>query len=370
MLRPFFGVVRKEFIQGLRDKVNLRMLFVMPLIQLLMMGYAVQTDVKHLQLDVYDYSQSAHSRQFVEAFKASSYFEPVNRTVEPKQSPLWQLDQRFLSKDAEMVMIIPQDFSEKLVEGDPVQIGWLADGSDANAARMGLGYAGQIVRTFSNNITGRKPNIELRYDYLFNAEAESRYFMVPGIVATLLTMLTLMMTSMAIVRERELGTLEQVMVTPISTITFMMGKITAFTILSMVIMGAALQLGLWWFEIPFAGSHLLLFGMSLIYLMSTLGLGMFVSTITSTQQQAMFLAWFFSIFTMLTSGYFTPIANMPDWLQNVTLINPMRYYIDIVRGIVLKGAGMADFYPSVIGMTIFGLVIFTFSALRFHKRTA
>ena len=171
MLRPFLGVVRKEFIQGLRDKNNLRMLFVMPLVQLLLMGYAVNTDVKHLQLDVYDYSQSAHSRQLVEAFKASSYFEPVNRTLESEQAPLWQLDQRFLNKDAEMVVIIPQDFSENLVAGDPVEIGWTADGSDANAARMGLGYAGQIVRTFSNNITGRKPQIERRYDYQFNAGA-------------------------------------------------------------------------------------------------------------------------------------------------------------------------------------------------------
>ncbi len=368
MWRAFVGVIRKEFIQGLRDRNNLRMLFVMPVVQLVVMGYAVNTDVKRLQLDVYDFSQSAHSRQLIEAFKAGDYFVPVNRQLDGEAVPLWRLEERFLGKDAEMAVIIPQDFSEKLVAGDPVQIGWVADGSDANAARMGLGYAGQIVRTFSNTITGRKPNIELRYDYLFNPEAESRYFMVPGIVATLLTMLTLMMTSMAIVRERELGTLEQVMVTPISTITFMMGKITAFAIMSMVIMGVTLQVGLWWFDIPFAGSHLLLFGLSLLYLLSTLGLGMFISTLTHTQQQAMFLAWFFSIFTMLTSGYFTPIANMPEWLQRVTLINPMRYYIEIVRGIVLKGAGMADFYMSVVGMTIFGLVIFAFAALRFHKR--
>jgi ABC-2 type transport system permease protein len=370
MFRPFFGVMRKEFIHAFRDKNNLRMLFVLPVVQLLVMGYSVNTDVKRLQLDVYDYSQSAYSRQLVEAFKAGDYFVPVNRQLEGESVPVWKLDERFLSKDAEMAVIIPRDFSEKIAAGEPVQIGWIADGSDANAASMGLGYAGQIVQTFSNTITGRKPNIELRYDYLFNPDAESRYFMVPGIAATLLTMLTLMMTSMAIVREHELGTLEQVMVTPISTITFMMGKITAFAILSMVVMGMTLQVGLWWFDIPFAGSHLLLFALTLLYLVSTLGLGMFVSTVTHTQQEAMFLAWFFSIFTLLTSGYFTPIANMPDWLQQVTLINPMRYYIDVMRGIVMKGAGIADLYRSIIGMAIFGSVIFVFSALRFHKRTA
>lgn len=370
MWRAFIGVVKKEFIQGLRDKNNLRMFFAMPLIQLILMGYAVNTDVKELSLDVYDFSQSTQSRQLIDAFVASDYFVTVNRQATSGASPIWQLEDRFRKRQSEMAVIIPEDFAERLATNQPVTIGWVADGSDANAARTGLGYAGRIVRTFSQNATGLKPNIELRYDYLFNAEAESRNFMVPGVVATLLTMLTLMMTSMAIVRERELGTLEQVMVTPISTTTFMMGKITAFMIISLAIMGLTLQVGLWWFEIPFVGSHVLLFVLSVVYLMGTLGLGMFISTITHTQQQAMFLAWFFSIFALLTSGYFTPIANMPDWLQRVTLINPMRYYIEVVRGIIMKGAGAADLYPEIIAMIVFGSIVFTLAALRFHKRMA
>lgn len=370
MWRGFIGIVKKEFIQGLRDKNNLRMFFVVPLIQLILMGYAVNTDVKELDLDVYDQSQSPSSRQLIDAFKASDYFDVTDRQAESDGKPIWQLEERFRRRDAEMAVIIPEDFAEKLVAGEPVTIGWVADGSDANAARTGLGYAGRIVRTFSENVTGLRPNIELRYDYLFNSEAESRNFMVPGVVATLLTMLTLMMTSMAIVRERELGTLEQVLVTPMNTTTFMMGKITAFMIISLAIMGMTLQVGLWWFEIPFVGSHTLMFGLSIVYLMGTLGLGMFISTITHTQQQAMFLAWFFSIFALLTSGYFTPIANMPIWLQRVTLLNPMRYYIEVVRGIIMKGSGAMDLLPEIIAMVIFGAVVFSLAAMRFHKRMA
>ncbi len=368
MLRAFAGVFKKELTQSLRDKTNLRLFFVMPILQLLIMGYAVNTDVKRIALDVYDYSQSAYSRQLIQAFKAGDYFRPVEREAVDDRVPIWQLEDRFRAGKSEMAVIIPKEFSEQLENGDSVTLGWIADGSDANSARIGTGYAQRIVQSFSSNVLNRKQNIELRYDYLFNPEAESRMFMVPGVVATLLTMLTLMMTAMAIVRERELGTLEQVMVTPINSVTLMFGKLSYFALVSMAVMGFTLQVGLWWFNVPFVGSHLLLVVLSLIYLLSSLGLGLLVSTLTHTQQQAMFLAWFLSIFTMLTSGYFTPVANMPVWLQHLTIINPMRYYIDIVRGIIMKGSGVADLWESIIGMTIIGLIAFTSAALRFHKR--
>jgi ABC-2 type transport system permease protein len=194
--------------------------------------------------------------------------------------------------------------------------------------------------------------------------------MVPGVVATLLTMLTLMMTSMAIVRERELGTLEQILVTPIRSVTLLFGKLTTFTILAMLIMGISLNVGVWWFHVPFVGSPWFLVAVSLLYLLTTLGIGMFVSTIASTQQQAMFYAWFFSIFTMLTSGYFTPVSNMPLWLQRITLVNPMRYFMDIIRGIMMKGANASDLHTEILALAVFGVVIFSFSVLRFRKRTA
>lgn len=368
MLRAYLGIVRKEFIQGLRDPNSLRMLFVVPVVQLLLLGYAVNTDVKNLKLDVYDYDQSEQSRRLIESLRAGGYFIPSDRETPGQQAPLWQLEDRFRHGDAEIALVIKQDFSEKLLEREPVTVGWISDGSDANSARTGTGYAAQIIRRYSNEVTGLNPNLQLRTTTSFNPEAESVNFMVPGIVATLLTMLTLMMTSMAIVREREMGTMEQVLVTPISPITLLFGKLTAFSIIGMVIMGLAMNVGIFWFKVPFVGSGPLLVALSLVYLMTTLGIGMFVSTITSTQQQAMFLAWFFSIFAMLTSGYMTPVTNMPIWLQHITIINPMRFFIEIVRGIMMKGAGISDMWQNIVALLIFGPVIFTFSLLRFHKR--
>jgi ABC-2 type transport system permease protein len=194
--------------------------------------------------------------------------------------------------------------------------------------------------------------------------------MVPGIVATLLTMVTTMLTSMGIVRERESGTLEQISVTPISGRVLLAGKITTFALLGLMEMGLALTVGVLWFGIPFAGSVWFLLGISALYLLTTLGMGTFFSTITSTQQQAMFLAWFFSVFAILTSGFFTPISNMPGWMQNITLINPMRYFMAVVRGIMMKGSGPADLLPDIAAIAAYGVTIFTLAAARFRKRTA
>lgn len=370
MLRAFIGLLRKEYIQIFRDKFMLRLIFVMPVLQLMVLGYAINTDVKHIQLDIYDFDQSSYSRQLVQALQAGDYFDPNLRLADPAASPLWELDHRFKDGHSDMAMIIPPNFSRLLSLRDSVTVGLVADGADANAARAGLGYASQIVRTFSQQVTGVKPPVEIRSSFLFNSESESKYFMIPGVVATLLTMISMMLTAMAIVREREMGTLEQILVTPMHPIVLLMGKVTAFAILSVVEFGFALGIGMLWFGVPFAGSPLLLFVLAGLYLLTTLGLGMFFSTVTSTQQQAMFMVWFFSIFTMLTSGFFTPISNMPDWLQQVTIVNPMKYFLVIVRGIIMKGSTLGDLLPNVIALVIFGVTIFSFSILRFHKRAA
>ena len=286
MWRQLFGIIRKELTQILRDRNALRMLFVVPLVQVIVMGYAVNTDVKKLNLDVYDYDNSSASRQLVANLKSAGYFIPSDRQLASDRAPLWQLQDRFRSGKAEMALIIPTDFSEKLQTEKSVTLGWISDGSDANAARTGTGYAGQIVRTFSNEFTQMESNISIRPQNLFNPEAVSVDYMVPGIVATLLTMLGLMFTSMAIVRERELGTLEQVLVTPIKTITLLNGKITASSILLMAVMAIAMTTGILWFGVTVCRfSPLLLFALALLYLISVLGIGMFISTITKTNSR-------------------------------------------------------------------------------------
>ena len=368
MLRAYFGLIRKEFLQVFRDHNMLRVILAVPIIQLLVLGYAVNIDVKNIALDVYDYDQSRESRELVQAMRAGEYFVTPGNDEPATSRPLWHLDSRFTTDKAEMALIIPEDFSERLVSGG-ASIGLVADGANAYSARTGIGYATQIVNRFSGAEAPAIP-VTLRQRFLYNPEAESVYYMVPGIVATLLTMITVMLTAMAIVREREVGTLEQLLVTPISSLTLVMGKVTTFAILGIFELSLALAVGILWFGIPFVGSPLLLFALSLLYLLTTLGVGMFISTATGTQQQAMFYAWFFSIFAILTSGFFTPIANMPQWIQYVTYINPMRYFMTIVRGIMMKGAGPADLLQEVLALVLFGVVIFGCSLLRFKKRTA
>jgi ABC-2 type transport system permease protein len=370
MMRGYLGLIRKEFIQMRRDPAMLRIVLLAPILQLLLLGYAVNTDVKLIDADVYDYDRSRFSREFVRSFEAGDYFAPSERLATHETAPLWELQDRFRRNETQVAIILPDDFSERLTQRKSVTVGLIADGSDANAARAGLGYAGLIVRRFSQRVTGMELPIEIRHKFRYNPELESVYYMVPGIVATLLTMVTMMLTAMGIVRERETGTLEQISVTPISGHTLLLGKITSFAVLGIFEMAVALAVGVLWFGIPFAGSPLLLLALSLLYLLTTLGMGTFFSTVTSTQQQAMFLAWFFSIFAILTSGFFTPISNMPLWMQRITLLNPMRYFMEIVRSIMMKGSGASDLMPEIIAIAIYGVVVFSLATARFRKRTA
>jgi len=370
MWRAYLGLIRKELIQIRRDRNMVRIIFLMPVIQLLFLGYAVNTDVKRISTDIYDFDRSRESREFVRAFDAGDYFVPSDRLAVGDNAPLWELQDRFRRNETQLAIVIPEDFSEQVAQRKNVTIGLLADGSDANAARAGLGYAGLIVRQYSQRVAGMELPVEIRPTFLYNPELESVYYMVPGIVSMLLTMVTMMLTAMGIVREREMGTLEQISVTPIRGYVLLLGKITTFGLLGLLEMGIALAIGILWFGIPFAGSPFLLAALAALYLLTTLGLGTFFSTISSTQQQAMFVAWFFNVFSILTSGFFSPISNMPVWMQRVTLINPMRFFMEIVRGIMMKGSGATDLLPEIAAITIYGVVIFSLAALRFRKRTA
>ena len=365
MIRSILALMRKEFIQVFRDSVMLRMLFVMPLVMLFVLGYAISTDVKLIETAVYDFDNSSYSREYLRSLTADNYF-----IVSSSEYPLLHVDESFKNNTYNAALIIPEDFSEKLSEADQVTIGLMLDGSNANTASIALGYASIIASRFNERLLGLKAPITLRQRRLYNPEGESVYFIVPGIVAVLLTMIISMLTSMAIVRERELGTLEQLMVTPISIPALILGKTIPFAILGYFVMSLSLAVGIFWFNIPFAGSWVLLYGLSFIYLFTVLGTGMFISTVTKTQQQAMFFTWFFSIFTILTSGFFIPIANMPTAVQYLTYLNPLRYFMIIVRGIMMKGATADILYPEIFAMIIFGIVVFTFAWLRFSKRVA
>jgi ABC-2 type transport system permease protein len=356
--------MRKEFLQVFRDKMMLRLIFIAPLFQLLLLGYAVNLDVRLIYTAVFDHDRTDVSREFLRSFSADDYF-----VLEAPDIPVTQAEEGFRESRYNAALVIPEDFSELLEAGQEVRVGFWVDGTNANAAGIAIGYAGLITQKFNERMTPLERPIRLHKKFLYNPEAKTIYFMVPAIVATLLTTITVMLTSMAIVREREMGTLEQVMVTPISTPAFILGKTIPFAILGFIEITVALAFGIAWFKIPFVGSPLLLYSLAFVYLFTTLGVGMFISTISHTQQQAMFFGWFFSIFTILTSGFFTPVENMPAVVRYITLANPLQYFMKIVRGIIMKGATAADLYPEIGAMFIFGALIFTFSWIRFSKRT-
>jgi ABC-2 type transport system permease protein len=363
MLGTILALMKKEFYQVVRDRNMLRLIFLMPTIQLFLLGYAVTTDVKLIRTAVYDLDRSDLAREYIRSLSAGEYFITGSSHI-----PVLEADRGFRQNKYDAVLIIPRDFSTHLQESTQAKVGFIVDGTNANSASIALGYANVITRQFNQRITGSSQPITLRPRQLYNPEGESVYFMVPGIVATLLTMITAMLTAMAIVREREVGTLEQLMVTPISTPSLILGKTIPFALIGFLEMSLVLFLGVTWFKIPFAGSWALLYALSLLFLFTTLGTGMFISTISSTQQQAMFFTWFFLIFAILTSGFFTPIDNMPKVIQFLTYLNPLRYFMVIVRGIMMKGASLVELYPQVLAMIAFGLAIFTFSWLRFSKR--
>ncbi|PKK83657.1 MAG: ABC transporter permease [candidate division Zixibacteria bacterium HGW-Zixibacteria-1] len=363
MYRTIIALIRKEFHQVFRDRMMLRVIFVMPIVQLLLLGYAITTDVKNIDMAVYDFDRSELSREYIRSLSAGDYFN-----IGSSELNLTDSDIEFLKNKFRSILIIPSDFSESITNFKPVKVGYVVDGTNANSAAVALGYAGVITRNFNEKVTGFKMPVKIKEKRLYNPESESVFFMVPGIVATLITMITVSMTSMAIVREREIGTLEQLMVTPITTPAFILGKIIPYAILAYMEMSLALLIGIIWFHIPFAGSWLLLYGLSFIYILATLGIGMFISTMTKTQQQAMFFAWFFSIFAILTAGFFTPISNMPQSVQYLTHLNPLRYFMTIIRAIMMKGASFDILYPEILAMCIFAVALFTLSWIRFSKR--
>lgn len=363
MLRTTLALIRKEFHQIRRDRTMLRVIFVMPMVQMFLLGYAISTDVKLVRTAVYDLDRSVTSREYVRAFTAGDYF-----ILRSGGFPLLDAELGFEENKYDVVLVIPKDFSEKLGRMREARVGLLLDGSNSNSAAIAQGYAETITQRYNQDLANLAPPVDLRQRRLYNPEGESVYFTIPGVVATLLTMVTMFLTAMAIVREREMGTLEQLMVTPISTPALILGKTIPFVIIGFVEMSIALAVGIAWFRIPFVGSWALLYGLSVIYLLTTLGIGMFVSTVTRTQQQAMFMSWFFSIYAILTSGFFTPIANMPRAIQILTYANPLRYFMSIVRAIIMKGASIDVLYPQAISMVVFGSIVFGFSWLSFSKR--
>ena len=365
-------IIRKELLELRQDPRLFGIVIMAPIIQLTMLGYAATTDVRDVPMVVVDHDGSPESRDLVSRFTASGNFVLVDVL-----SSIDQVDAHLDSGDAWMALSIPADYGERLKAGSPSVVQVVADGTDANSTNVALGYAGTLVSSYAREIaarTGRAPAsplVSADVRVWFNPELESRHFMIPGILALLLLLITTNLSSMAIVREKEVGTLEQLNVTPIARWELIAGKLLPYAVIGMVDVLLVVAVSIGWFEVPLRGSFWLLMAMCVVYLMTTLGLGLFVSTVSATQQQAMMTASFFFLIPMVfLSGFVFPIENMPAAIQPVTYLIPLRYFLVILRGIFLKGVGLEILWPQALALLGWGAAILTLATLRSSKRLA
>ncbi len=367
-------IIRKEFIQLRRDPKLLPILFIAPLLQLLLLGYAANLDVRDIPTVVCDQDGTSASRALISRFMNSGYFALAGTVAAPREIDL------FLEKgEAAIAVIVPRGFADDLASGTPATVGVIVDGSESQSATIGASTVSMIVSTHAQSLVAgtldrlraigvRPVRLSPEVRVWYNPELRSRNFMVPGILGLLLMVMTMMLTSMAVVREKETGTMEQLIVTPVRPFELIAGKLLPFLIIGVVDVLMIVGLIFVLFRIPMRGSLLLLFGLSLVFMLTTLGLGLFISTVSSNQQQAMLTAVFFMMPMMMFSGFAFPIENMPKIIQALTTVVPLRYYFVVVRGIYLKGVGIHELWGQGLAMLVFGAAILTLSVLRFRKK--
>jgi ABC-2 type transport system permease protein len=367
MLERIKQMVIKEFIQIFRDKRMKAIVFVTPLMQLMLFGYAVTTDVNNITTAIYDLDRSFESREVIKRLVASGYFH-VAFTPESPREILALLDRGKVL----CAVQINRGFSKDLKRGTPTEIQILVDGTDSNTATVAMDYATRIVMKYAGelgaNVSVNSAAMRVETRAWYNPDLKSRNYNVPGVIAVVIMLTCLLLTSMAVVREREIGTMEQLMVTPLRPAELMLGKTIPFAIIGFFDVILVTLVAVFWFDIPVKGSLQVMPLATAIYLLSVLGIGLFISTISRTQQQALMATFLFYVPAVLLSGFMFPIDNMPKVIQYGTYINPLRYFLVIIRGIFLKGNGFAVLWPQMASLFVLGVSVLTISALRFKKR--
>ena len=367
-----FSIIRKEFVQIFRDPRTLAMIVIMPIMQLFLLGYAATTDVKNISMAVWDQSKSTQSRALLDAFRAADYF-----VIEYSVGSADEYQALIESGDTRVVLVIPPDYDRRLLEGN-AQVLMVLDGSDATVGATALSTARLVGQAYSTKIlseqallSGRSApsaSVEVRTQVWYNPDLNSAFFNIPGVIGMILSFITSILTATTIVRERERGTIEQLIVTPIRSWELIVGKLLPYVILGFVETAEVLLIGHWWFGVPIRGSGGLIVITSGLFLMSSLGIGLLASTVANTQQEAMMTVMMFNLPMIFLSGFFFPIAAMPKFLQVVSMAIPLRYYLIIIRALLIKGVGLASIQTEVGALIIFGVVIMGAAALRFRKR--
>jgi len=372
--RRILTIIKKELIQTFRDKKMMRMIFVIPIVQLFLFGYAVKTDVNDISTAIIDEDRTSTSREFIQKFRGSGYFRFTAFLDKSRE-----IDKLMENGEIQFALRIPKGFEESVSRKKTAVLQTIVDGVDSTTARIIGGYVSEITRDYSVKIALERmermkslaPKVPVVYSAVriwYNPELKSVWFMIPGVLCTILLIVTTSMTSMAIVKEKELGTLEQLVVTPIKPLELMIGKTVPFLLIGIVMTVFILLIATFWFEVVPVGNLAFLFASTLIFLLTSLGLGTYVSTVSQTQQEASLTTFFFMLPSVLLSGFIFPIENMPLLFQYLTYIIPQRYFLEVMRGIYLKGNTLAILSTHLTILAIFAAVILLLSARRFSKR--
>ena len=366
------AILIKEFKQIFRDPRMKTVIFVTPLVQIILFGYGANKDINFVPTAIFDRDNTKESRELLRKFTYSKYFIPEKYISSEKEQNL-VLDKGLAS----VVIHIDRGFGRDLNANKDADVQLAFDGSDSNTTMVVMGYANTIAGDYQyelmkkgvqeHGLTGLTAQVDLRDRAWFNGNLVSRNFYLPGVIATIVTMMSLLLSAMAIVKEKEIGTMEQLTVSPLKPIELIAGKLIPFAIIALIQITIITTFAFFWFHIPLRGSLLLLLFSTCIYLFTTLGIGLFISTISATQQEAMMSVFLFFMPTMLLSGFAYPIANMPEPIQWLTIINPLRYFIVVIRSIFLKGIGIDILWVQLVPLLIIGFIVITFSAVKFRK---
>ncbi len=368
------ALVRKEFIQIVRDPRTLFLMFAIPVIQMFLLGYTATTDVRNVPLAVFDQDRGAAARQLLEAYRSADYFRLTYDVASLKEM------QRLIDNgEARAGLIIPPDYGTQVQAGGIATVGFVLDGSDPNVASTSLAAAELIGQSHAAQLTVERlerraiaqafqPAVQVQSRVWYNPDLVSAFFMVPALIGMILQMLATTLTATSIVRERERGTIEQLIVTPIRNWELLLGKITPYVLIAFFNTLEILVVGTLWFKVPIRGSLVLLMALSALFLVSALGIGLLISAIARTQQEAMLLSWFTILPTVFLSGFFFPLSAMPVALRAISLVIPLRYFLIIIRSVLLKGVGAASLTTEIAALAVMGLVVMSAAALRFRKR--
>lgn len=369
-----FSIIRKEFIQIVRDKRALAMVLIIPIMQLFLLGYAATNDVRNIPLAVYDQCRCAESRSLLDAYRAADYFH-LAYSVSSEDEIRTLIE----GGEARAAIIIPPDYNIHLAKGD-AQVAFILDGSDPTSAStaysaallIGQAHSTQLMRENLQragvNTARLQQPLEIRTLVWYNPDLVSNYFMIPGVIGMILFAITSILTATSVVRERERGTIEQLIVTPIRPWELVVGKVTPYVILALINTFEVLALGHWWFGVPIRGSLTLIVATSGLLLLSGLGIGLFASTMANTQQEAMLGVWMTLLPSIFLSGFFFPLEAMPLVLRWFSAVIPLRYYLVIIRAVMLKGSGFSSIWVETLALFAFGVVILLAASLRFRKR--